>query len=57
MKRSAFAILAVLWLGGCASILGDAYDDQARSECERESRPSERGECLDRIDRIRRERN
>ncbi|MEQ1619350.1 MAG: hypothetical protein ABL883_13520 [Terricaulis sp.] len=57
MKRLAFAVLAAVWLGGCVSMLDDAYDEQARSQCERESRPSERGECLDRVDRIRRERN
>ena len=57
MKRLAFAVLAAAWLGGCASMLDDAYDEQARSQCERESRPSDRGECLDRVDRIRREHN
>lgn len=56
MRRIVLTVLASVWLASCASLLEDSYDDQARSQCERETRPSERGACLDRVDRIRRER-
>jgi|CXWL01.1.fsa_nt_gi hypothetical protein len=55
MRKSAIAALAALMLGGCMSTLEDIYDDRGREECERETRPNERGECLDRHEQNRRE--
>jgi len=48
---------AALALSGCVSTLDGAYDEQARRQCERETRASERGACLDRVDQHRRERD
>lgn len=53
MRRFVVAALAVLALGGCASSIENAYDEHARSECERDTRPSDRGQCLDRVDQNR----
>lgn len=56
MRRVLLAVLAAAALGGCASAFENAYDDRARSECDRNSRASERGACYDRIEQNRRER-
>lgn len=55
LRKFAVLIAAAITLSGCISLFEDAYDDQARSQCEQE-RPSERGGCLDRVEENRRER-
>lgn len=55
MRRAAFAMLSALFLSGCVSIIDDAYDDQARRQCD-ESGGSV-GECYDRVDEHRRDRD
>lgn len=56
MARLVLAALAAALLSGCVSLLDSAYDEQARSQCDQETRPSQRGECHDRVDENRRER-
>ena len=56
MARLVLAALAAVLLSGCVSLLDDAYDDQARSQCDQETRPSQRGACHDGVDQNRRER-
>lgn len=53
MRRIMAMLMAVFILAGCASL----YDDQARRQCEEETRASDRGACLDRVDQQRRERD
>ena len=55
MRRLLTALLAALALGGCASMLQDAYDEQARTECEQISNPGERSSCFDRVAQNRRD--
>ena len=56
MRRIVAMFLGALALSGCVSLFEDAYDDQARSQCdERSSR--DRGACYDEVDRRRRERD
>jgi hypothetical protein len=47
---------AAALLSGCIA-WDSMYDDHARTECDRETTPSERGACYDRVDQNRRERN
>lgn len=56
MRSLVAAALMTLALGGCISSIDNAYDEHARGECERETSPRERGECLDRVDRNRQRR-
>lgn len=56
MRRVFLILIAGIALSGC-SIFQGAYDEQARTQCEQETRAPERGECLDRVDQNRRERN
>jgi hypothetical protein len=56
MRRALFAILAAMTLSGCISTLDGAYDDHARSECDRETSARDRGSCHDRVDENRRNR-
>lgn len=56
MRRAILALVSALALSGCLSTLDSMYDDQSRRQCEESTRPSERGECLDRVDRHRQER-
>jgi hypothetical protein len=57
MRRVLLALIAAAVLGGCASFFEDAYDDQARAQCDADTRASERGACYDRIEEHRRERD
>lgn len=56
MPRVVAVALLALAMGGCISSIDNAYDEHARGECERETSPRERGECLDRVDRNRQRR-
>jgi hypothetical protein len=56
MLRSIAAALAVLVVSACVSSIESAYDEHARSECDRESAASERGACYDRVEQSRRDR-
>jgi hypothetical protein len=47
---------AAAMLGGCIA-LDEMYDDHARTECDRETTPRDRGECHDRVDQHRRDRD
>jgi hypothetical protein len=53
MRKLIFAACAALTVSGCA--LDNMYDDHARTECDRETTPRERGECYDRVDQNRRD--
>jgi hypothetical protein len=53
VRRILFVLIAAGALGACASM----YDDEARRECDRTTRASERGECYDQVDQRRRERD
>lgn len=52
--RKVCVALAILALSGCASIIDDLYDDQARSECSQSRDPSG---CHDKVEQNRRERD
>jgi uncharacterized protein YceK len=56
MRRFLLALTAAAALGGCVSMIENAYDSRARHECDRASGASDRGACYDRVDRNRRER-
>lgn len=51
----ALALGAILPLAACVSLLDGVYNEQARRECDRQSR--DRGACYDRIDQHRRDRD
>ena len=56
MRRILLALFAALTLAGCVSSIEDAYDDQAKSECDRAARSGwDRADCYDRVDQYRRE--
>ena len=55
MRRFFMAVLAALALSGCVSMLESAYDNHARTECDRETRGSARTGCYDRVDQNRRD--
>jgi uncharacterized protein YceK len=57
MRRLLLVMLAAASLSGCISIIDNAYDEQSRTQCEQETRPSDRGGCLDRVDRHRQQRD
>lgn len=50
MRRLLIAFAAVATLGGCASYLQSAYDEQAREECDNNASAGVRGACYDRVD-------
>lgn len=52
MRGVVLALLAATCLAACAGM----YDEQARDECDANTRASERGACYDRVDQHRRER-
>lgn len=56
MRRFLLALIASATLGACIPLLEDGHDSRARQECDRATRPSDRGECYDRVDQNRRER-
>ena len=56
MRRVLLSFLAAAALSGCAGILQDVYDEQALSECDQISEPSDRSSCYDRVAQNRRER-
>ncbi len=53
MRKLIVLACAAALLSGCA--LDNMYDDHARTECDREATPRERGECYDRVYQNRRE--
>ena len=53
MRRLILVACAAFTLGGCA--LDTMYDDHARTECDQETSPRQRGECYDRVEQNRRE--
>jgi hypothetical protein len=55
MRKLLLIACAAAMLSGCIA-WDDMYDDRAREECDRETRPNERGECYDRVDQNRRDR-
>jgi hypothetical protein len=55
MRKLLLALAELTVLGGCISMIENAYDDQARSECDRESGARDRGACYDRVDQNRRD--
>jgi len=57
MRRIVLSLVALVALSGCMGVLENAYDEQARSQCEQDTRPRERGGCLDRADQARRDRD
>lgn len=57
MRRTLTALAAAALLGGCVSILEDAYDDQAERACREHTDPDERRACLDRVEEHRRSRD
>lgn len=52
-RKFAALLVAAITLSGCVSLFEDAYDDQARSQCE-EERAGSRGACVDRVEENRR---
>ena len=54
MRQLILTLAALLALSGCVSTLESAYDEHARSECERETSAGQRGACMDRVDQNRR---
>jgi hypothetical protein len=54
MRKLLLIVCAAAMLSGCIAF-DDMYDDQARTECDRETTSHERGECYDRVDQNRRE--
>lgn len=56
MRQLILSLAALMALSGCVSSLESAYDEHARTECERETSTSQRGACLDRVDQNRRDR-
>ena len=52
--RKFLAVVAMLAVSGCASLIEGAYDEQARTECEQ---ARDRSDCYDRVDQNRRERD
>lgn len=57
MRRLILAMAALVVLGGCVETLQGAYNEQARTRCERDSGPRDRGDCLDRVEQSRRDRD
>lgn len=57
MRQLLLIVLAAATLTGCISTLDGAYDEQSRTQCEQETSARDRGECLDRVDRQRQQRN
>jgi len=55
MRRLLLLALAATLVSGCIAV-DTMYDDHARSECDRETTPRDRGACYDRVDDHRRER-
>ena len=55
MRRALIVLLAAAALSGCLS-LDSMYDDAARTECDQQTSPRERGACYDRVDQNRRDR-
>lgn len=55
MRKWLLAALAATLLASCGT-LDDAYDNQARRECDQGS-THDRGACYDRVDQHRRERD
>ena len=53
MRKLVLAACVAFALGGC--VLDTMYDDHARSECDSDTSPRDRGECYDRVDQNRRE--
>ena len=53
--RKVLVALALVTMSGCASWVDDAYDDQARTQCDQGSH--DRGGCYDRVEQNRRERD
>lgn len=50
--------VAMLLLGGCASVLDNMWEDAARRNCSEEQGPSRQSDCHDRVDdQMRRNRN
>jgi uncharacterized protein YceK len=45
MRRLVLAFMAAVALAGCASTLQGAYDEQRRTECERENYGRDRINC------------
>jgi hypothetical protein len=56
MRKLVLIACAAVTLSGCLAF-DDMYDDQARTECDRETTPRERGACYDRVDQNRRDRD
>jgi hypothetical protein len=56
MRKLLIAAIAALALSGCISMIDDAYDDEARSNCDQHTRTAQRGDCYDRVERESRER-
>jgi hypothetical protein len=57
MRRALFALFAAAALGGCVSMLEQAYDERARDECDQNARAGDRGLCYDRVEQHRRDRD
>lgn len=57
MRRTIVAMLAAMMLGGCVSIIENAYDDHAEGECSEITDPNARRACLDEVDARRRGRD
>lgn len=55
--RLIVAALSALALSGCAGLLAQKYDQHARTECEQQVEPRDLGECLDRVEQRRRDRD
>ena len=55
MRRVLLVLVAGAMLSGC-SMFQNTYDEQARTQCEQDTRAPDRGECLDRVDQNRRDR-
>ena len=54
MCKWLLAAVAAVMVSSCAAMLDDAYDDQARRECDQGAH--DRSGCYDRVDQHRRER-
>lgn len=57
MRGFVVIALAALMLGGCVSTLEHAYDERAQAECDQATRGTARGQCYDRVDDNRRDRD
>jgi hypothetical protein len=54
MRKLILAACAAFTLSGCIAF-DEMYDDQARTECDSETTPRERGACYDRVEQHRRD--